>query len=115
MTDDLVTDLPGYPDNLSRGTDGLLWAAIASPTDPVLEWLMTGPRLLRRLAWRLPEAVRPAPKRTVRVMAFDDDGTVRHDVGLDPTGFHMVTGVREHGGTVWLGSLIQPAVASFRV
>ena len=56
VVDDLVADLPGYPDNMSRGCDGLLWVAIASPTDPVVERLMTGPMLLRRLAWRLPGA-----------------------------------------------------------
>jgi len=112
-TDDFVADLPGYPDNLSRGTDGLVWAAIASPTDPVLERLMTGPRVLRRLAWRLPEQVRPKPRRTVRVMAFTDDGELRHDLSPEPTGFHMATGVREHHGTVWLGTLRASAVAAF--
>lgn len=113
QTDDFVTDLPGYPDNLSRGSDGLVWAAIASPTDPVLERVMTGPRVLRAVAWRLPERLRPAPKRTVRVMAFTDDGQLRHDVSPDPVGFHMATGVREHQGTVWLGSLRASAVAAF--
>jgi sugar lactone lactonase YvrE len=112
-SDDFVADLPGYPDNLSRGTDGLVWAAIASPTDPVLERLMTGPRALRRAAWRLPEKVRPKPGRTVRVMAFTDAGELRHDLSLDATGFHMATGVREHHGTVWLGSLKEAAVACF--
>jgi hypothetical protein len=27
-----------------------------------------------RLAWRLPQALQPAPARSVRVMAFDDTG-----------------------------------------
>ncbi len=112
-SDDFVTDLPGYLDNLARGSDGLVWAAIASPTDPVVERLMTGPRPLRALAWRLPEKVRPAPKRTVRVMAFTDEGELRHDFSLAPDGFHMATGVREHHGTVWLGSLRSSAVAAF--
>ena len=113
QSDDLVTDLPGYPDNLSRGSDGLVWAAIASPTDPVLERLMTGPRVLRKLAWRMPEKLRPAPRRTVRVMAFTDDGKLRHDLSLDASGFHMATGVREQHGTVWLGTLRESAVAAF--
>jgi len=48
-------------------------------------------------------------------MAFDDEGTVVHDRSLDATEFHMVTGVREHDGKVWLGSLVEPAVAVFAV
>ncbi len=111
--DHLVTDLPGYPDNIARGSDGLVWVTIASPTDPVLEWLMSGPPAVRRLAWRLPGPLQPKPKRTVRVMAFDDAGRAVHDVSLDASDYHMVTGVREHDGRVWLGSLEEPAVAVF--
>jgi len=44
-------------------------------------------------------------------MAFDDDGALVHDLDLDPSAFHFVTGVREHEGRVWLGSLHESAVA----
>ena len=114
-TDMFVTGLPGYPDNISRGSDGLIWVAIASPHDPVVERLTRSPMAVRRLAWRLPETVQPRPKRTARVMAFDDGGALVHDRTLDATGFHMVTGVRECDGRVWLGSLVEPAVAVFDV
>lgn len=114
-TDLLVADLPGYPDNIARGSDGLTWVTIASPTDPVLERLMTGPMPLRRAVWRLPAPLQPRPKRTVRVMAVDDAGAVVHDRSLDASSFHMATGVREHRGRVWLGSLVEPAVAVFEV
>jgi sugar lactone lactonase YvrE len=115
QTDLLATDLPGYPDNISRGSDGLLWVTIASPQDPLVERLMTGPMPFRRAAWRLPEPLQPKPKRTARVMAFDDAGRLVHDRSFDASGFHMVTGVREHEGRVWLGSLVEPAVAVFDV
>ena len=109
--DHLVTDLPGYPDNISRGSDGLIWVTIASPRDPVLERLMTGPMPVRRLAWRLPPMVQPKPKRLARVMAFAEHGGVVHDLTADSSAFHLATGVREHEGRVWLGSLEEPAVA----
>lgn len=111
----LASDLPGYPDNIALGSDGLVWVTIASPTDPVVGRLQTSPMFLRRLAWKLPEPLQPKPKRTARVMAFAADGTVVHDRSFDASGFHMVTGVREHEGRVWLGSLVEPAVAWFTV
>lgn len=114
-TDHLATDLPGYPDNIARGSDGLIWVTIASPTDPVVERLMRAPMPVRRAAWRLPEPLQPKPKRTARVMAFDGAGAVVQDRSLDASSFHMVTGVREHRGRVWLGSLVEPAVAFFEV
>ncbi|MBM7515201.1 SMP-30/gluconolactonase/LRE family protein [Nocardioides nitrophenolicus] len=113
--DFLVTDLPGYPDNIARGSDGLIWITIASPTDPLVERLQRGPMALRKLATRLPEALQPKPKQTVRVVAYDERGTLVHDLDLASSGpgaaYHMVTGVREHEGRVWLGSLHEPAIA----
>lgn len=113
-TDVFATDLPGYPDNIALGSDGLIWVAIASPRDPVVELLhRRGPLWLRRRVWRLPEFLQPAVKRTARVQAYADDGRLVEDRAFDASGFHMVTGVREHGGTVWLGSLVEPAIACF--
>ena len=115
MRDLLCSDLPGYPDNIARGSDGLIWVTIASPRDPVVERLQTGPLPLRRLATRLPARLQPKPQRTVRVQAYDDEGRLVHDVDIDPdtqsTGYHMVTGVREHEGRVWMGSLHEAAIA----
>ena len=109
--DFLVEDLPGYPDNIARGSDGLIWIALASPKDPLVERIQQGPLWIRRGATRIPQPLQPAPKRTVRVQAYDNLGGLVHDLAGDPKRFHMVTGVREHDGDVWMGSLHEPAVA----
>ncbi|CAA9389420.1 MAG: hypothetical protein AVDCRST_MAG32-2216 [uncultured Nocardioides sp.] len=107
----LVDDLPGYPDNISRGSDGHIWVTIASPTDPLVERLQKAPLPLRRAVTRIPEKLQPKPKRTIRVQAYDATGGLVHDLDLADEGYHMVTGVREHEGRVWVGSLHEPAVA----
>jgi len=118
-TDQLCTDLPGYPDNIARGSDGLIWVTIASPTDPLVERVQKAPMVLRKLVTKIPEPLQPKPQRTIRVQAYDDTGMLRHDLDLpaDPpgggAGYHMVTGVREFEGRVWMGSLHEPAVASY--
>ncbi|RNL64854.1 SMP-30/gluconolactonase/LRE family protein [Nocardioides marmoriginsengisoli] len=109
--DFLCTDLPGYPDNIARGSDGLIWVSIASPVDPLVERIRRGPMALRKAVTAIPEALQPKPRQTVRAMAYDDSGTLVHDVSGEVGGFHMVTGVREHDGRLWLGSLHEPAVA----
>ena len=114
-SDHLAPDLPGYPDNIARGSDGLIWVTISSPMDPVVERLMRAPKFLKRAALKLPEVLQPKPKRTVRVMAFDSSAGVVRDCSLDAASFHMATGVREHEGRVWLGSLVEPAVAYFEL
>lgn len=110
-TRDLFVDgLPGYPDNIARGSDGLVWVSIASPTDPVVERLGRAPLWVRKGVTRIPERLQPAPKRTCRVQAYDAGGTLVHDLDLDTPDFHMATGVREHEGRVWIGSLHEPSV-----
>lgn len=106
-----VDDLPGHPDNIALGSDGLVWVTLASPADRTLRLLQRGPEGLRRLALRAPERLKPEPKRTARVLALEQDGTVVHDLDFDATRWHLATGVREHGGRVWLGSLLEPAIA----
>jgi sugar lactone lactonase YvrE len=109
--DYLVDDLPGYPDNIARGSDGLIWTTIATPRDPLVERIQAGPQWLRRQITKIPEKLQPKPKQTIRVQAYDDAGTLVHDVDVKEPGFHMVTGVREHDGRVWMGSLHENAVA----
>lgn len=57
----LVADLPGYPDNISRGSDGLIWVTIASPTDPVVENLhRRAPLPLRKAVTRIRSGSSPS-------------------------------------------------------
>lgn len=110
----LLTNLPGFPDNVATGTDGLVWVALASPRSPVIDRLAPLPGLLRQLVWALPDAVQPQPSSQVWVVAVDPrSGHVAHDLqGTNPE-FGMTTGVREHHGTVWLGSLVGTTIACF--
>ncbi len=113
-SDSFLEDLPCHPDNTSTGTDGLVWVSAASPKDPTLTFLQTkAPPWAKATARRMPEALKPSPRRTVRVQAFDLDARLVHDISCDATDWRMVTGVREHEGRVWLGSLVEPAIAWF--
>jgi sugar lactone lactonase YvrE len=119
MRDLLCQNLPGYPDNIARGSDGLIWVTIGSPVNGLVERLHQGPMALRKVVTKVPEALQPNPAQTIRAMAYDDEGTLVHDVDLKAAEhgveFHMVTGVREHEGKVWLGSLHEPSVAVYDV
>jgi sugar lactone lactonase YvrE len=112
----LLTNLPGFPDNISTGTDGLVWVALASPRDAAVDALAPLPGLLRRIVWALPDAMQPKPADQVWVVAVDpDSGRVVRDLQGSHPEFGMATGVREHRGRVWLGSLVGTTVACFDV
>ncbi|MFI6957879.1 SMP-30/gluconolactonase/LRE family protein [Nocardia sp. NPDC050408] len=108
--DRLIENLPGFPDNMALGSDALVWMTLPSPRNPLLDRLLPLPGVLRRVVWALPRWVQPEPPRTVWVMAVDFDGKVVHDLQTEGTDFAMVTGVVEHNGTLYLGSLTETAV-----
>jgi len=45
----------------------------------------------------------------------DDQGQIVHDIQGSHPGYHLVTGVREHRGTVYLGSLVERSIAAFEL
>lgn len=109
--DVLADALPGFPDNVSTGSDGLIWVALPSPRNALLDLLLPRPPVLRRLVWALPEALQPSEGRVMHVRAIASDGAVVHDLRSSGEIYHMVTGVRERAGVVYLGSLTQRAIA----
>ena len=108
--DVLIDNLPGFPDNISLGSDGLIWVTLAAPRDRLLDVLLPRPGVLRALVWLLPDRLKPAPKRTAHVMAVTFDGRLAHDLQAPGTDYSMVTGVAERGGVLYLGSLHETAV-----
>jgi sugar lactone lactonase YvrE len=109
----LIGGLPGFPDNLTGGPGGLIWIAMASPRDAMLDFLLPRAPWLRALIWSLPERLKPGPKNMAWALAIDQDGTVVHDLRAWNTGFREVTSVREHDGKLYLASIDEPALACF--
>ncbi len=106
-------DLPGMPDNLSTGSQGRIWVAIPSPMFGLLHLLHRAPRPLRRLIGRAATRVDHPPRVPARILAVDRDGDVVARIeGTRRCGYRMVTGVREYNGSLYLGSIVEDAVAA---
>ncbi|MGN9911552.1 SMP-30/gluconolactonase/LRE family protein [Phytohabitans sp. LJ34] len=103
-------DLPAYPDNMSSAGDGTYWVALASPRVPIAERLLPHPAI-RRLAAILPTRLQPQPMPYSIVARVDGDGRVLRTIHGPAGRYVMVTGVRQHGDTLWLGSLTERAIA----
>jgi hypothetical protein len=61
--------------------------------------------------WSLPRGWQPGPKPTAWVLAVNADGQIVADLQTTGDRYHLVTGVREHGGRLYLGSLAESSVA----
>jgi sugar lactone lactonase YvrE len=108
-----VDNLPGLPDNVSTGSDGLIWVALPSPRSRTLDFLLPRRPVLRKIVWALPKRLRPKDTPTAWVQAYDLAGRLVHDLQTTHPELRMVSGVRESAGTVWLGSLVSSAVGFF--
>jgi sugar lactone lactonase YvrE len=112
-TSEVIAELPGFPDNLGAGDDGLVWVALASEPNPALERLHKLPLLLRRLAARLPESVLPKPSRVAWIAAYDGRGACVRDYKWTDGGYAMVTGVCRAGRRMWCAGLQERALMRF--
>lgn len=110
---ELVTMIPGLPDNIARGSDGLIWVAVGSPRNAMLDFLLPKPPVLRKVVWGLPDALKPKAADIIEIQAYDDDGNLVHDLRGKHPDFRMPTGVRERDGKVWLSSIGTTHLATF--
>jgi YD repeat-containing protein len=109
--DVFAESFPGYPDGISRGSDGRFWVAIFAPRNPSADKL--GPKpFLKKIVSRLPRMLWPAPERYGLVLALDQQGRVVASLH-DPGGewLHAVTSAEEHDGLLYLGTLHEPHLA----
>ncbi|MEU7236292.1 SMP-30/gluconolactonase/LRE family protein [Streptomyces chrestomyceticus] len=109
--DILAADLPGYPDNMSRGPGGLFWVALAGPRSTGLDRLHRAKPALRHAAWSVARRVRPRPGPLTGVLAVDTSGRIVHDLRRRSPDYRMVTSVCEHDGHLVLGSIHEHALA----
>ena len=85
----LLDNLPGYPDNLTRGENGRIWTGLTKPRSPLLDVAADKP-WLRQMMIRLPRALWPVPPTYGHVIAFDESGRIVDDL-QDPKGAYPET------------------------
>ncbi|MBY5991271.1 SMP-30/gluconolactonase/LRE family protein [Ferrimonas balearica] len=106
----LVENLPGFPDNLSRGPHGSYWVGLVAPRNAVLDALAGAPAL-RRVVQRLPEVLRPNAVRYSHLVGFDDQGQIRYNLQDPAGGYAFITGAQRVGERLYLSSLHEPSLA----
>ena len=93
-TEVVVADLPGYPDNINRGSNGTYWVALAGTRTPSYDLAMTMPAFRRRMARRVAGDEWLFPNVNVGcVIHFDEEGRVLETLvgpgGRKPSGDHL--------------------------
>jgi sugar lactone lactonase YvrE len=108
---EVLADLPGFPDNMSTGADGVFWVALPQDRNPALDLLHRIPPGPRRGFRPLVDLLADRPPRTTGLVGVSADGRIAHHVRLVGGDFRSVTGVRQHGDHLYLGSLVARGIA----
>lgn len=108
----LAVNLPAWPDNISTGSDGRIWVAMATTANKAVDWLLPRAPVIRKLLWRLPDRLHPKVNPEIWVVAFDpESGDVVGGIRTKHPEFGVVTGVVESNGKLWMATVEFPAVA----
>jgi sugar lactone lactonase YvrE len=115
VVETFIDNLPGFPDGISTGEDGLFWLAIYAPRNDLLD--TAGPKpWLRRVIYRIPAALQPKPRRHPFVLGLDGDGkVVRNLQDADGRDFTKSTSAEQRGDWLYIGSLTAPKWGRIRV
>ncbi len=112
-----IENLPGLPDNITSNGKGHFWLALLHGPEGRRSWDSLLPRpFLRKIIWRLPEFLKPAPKRCGYVLGLDDSGQVVHNL-QDPAGktYAEISSAIEYNGFLYFGSIGENAIGRLPV
>jgi len=112
-SDIFIDNLPGFPDGLSSNGSDKFWLALVTPRDATLDKLLPHP-FLRKIVYRLPAFLQPAPKRYSFAVALDPDGRVVENLqDGSPQCYAQIANVVEHQGFLYFGSIGESALGRF--
>ena len=108
-----IDNLPGFPDGISSNGKDKFWLALVTPRDAVFDKMLPYP-FVRKLVYRLPKALQPAPKRYSFVLGLDTNGRVVENLqnGADDCYAEIANAV-ERNGALYFGSIGESTVGKF--
>jgi len=113
----VISDLPGYPDNINRGSRGAYWVALAGARTPSYDLAMTMPGFRRRMARRVAADEWLFPNVNIGcVVHFDESGEILETL-WDAGGENhpAITSMREHRGYLYLGGVTNNRIGRLKL
>lgn len=112
QVDCVIKDMPGYPDNINRASDGTYWMAWLGMRTPSFDLSLRHPAMRKRMTRRLPQDEWLFPNiNTGGVVKFDESGKIVQTLGdLSGVSHPMVTSMREHKGALFVGGILNNRV-----
>lgn len=113
----VIADLPGYPDNINRASDGTYWLAVVGIRTPAFDLALKMPGFRKRMARRIaPDEWMYPNINTGCVLRFDETGRIIETMwDLGGQSHPMITSMREHKGHLYIGGILNNRVGRLRL
>jgi sugar lactone lactonase YvrE len=111
----LIDNLPAFPDGISSNGKDRFWLALVAPRNKILDRVLPYP-FLRKVIYRLPRFLQPAPQHYSFVIALDRNGQVVQNLQNGSSGCYAeIANVIEHNGSLYFGTIGESTVGRFRL
>lgn len=111
--DVFIDNLPGFPDGISSNGKDRFWLALVTPRQAALDRMLPYP-FLRKIVFRLPKFLHPAPQRHSWVLGLDGNGRVVENLQNDSRDcYAQISNVVERNGTLYFGSIGEDTLGRF--
>lgn len=113
QVDIFIDNLPGFPDGISSNGKDRFWLSLVTPRQSLFDRLLPHP-FLRKVVFRLPKALQPAPQHYSFVLALDGQGRVIDNLQNGaPDCYSQIANTVEHNGTLYFGSIGEDTIGRF--
>lgn len=113
----VISNLPGYPDNINRASDGNYWLALLGMRTPSFDLAMRKPAFRRRMSKQLPGDEWLYPNiNTGCIVKFNEQGQILDSLwDLGGVNHPMITSIREHRGHLYIGGISNNRIGRYKL
>lgn len=113
QSDIFIDNLPGFPDGISSNGKDKFWLAMVTPRQALFDRLLPRP-FLRKVVYRLPKFLQPAPQRYSFVLALNPQGQVVENLQNGSSDcYAQIANVIEHNNILYFGSIGEDTLGRF--
>jgi sugar lactone lactonase YvrE len=113
MEDTFIDNLPGFPDGISSNGADKFWLALVTPRQAMFDKSLPYP-FLRKMMFRLPKFLQPAPERYSFVIGLDGQGRVVQNLQNGTSDcYAQIANVVERDGKLYFGSIGEDTIGRF--
>lgn len=119
---EIVTELPGFPDNIKPSPRGGFWVGIHSKRGKFLQWFLSSPSWLRKSILSLPfdlNRIFPLLSRWIGkslALRISEEGEILEVLeGFGGKMVKYISEIEEKNGRLWIGSVLMPHVGVFMI